>query len=78
LSGVLLSVNHSGDSDSTAAITGNILGWINGATAIPHVLISRLELSDLILEMASDLFDEFETSDDEEAINKWFRKYPPF
>ena len=28
--GILLAVNHSGDSDSTGAITGNILGCLMG------------------------------------------------
>ena len=34
-SGVLLAVNHSGDSDSTGAITGNLLGAALGVEAIP-------------------------------------------
>ena len=33
--GVLLAVNHSGDSDSTGAITGNLLGLMLGIDAIP-------------------------------------------
>ncbi|MBK8809431.1 MAG: ADP-ribosylglycohydrolase family protein [Acidobacteria bacterium] len=32
---LLLAVNHSGDSDSTGAITGNILGALHGIGAIP-------------------------------------------
>ena len=33
--GLLLAVNHSGDSDSTGAICGNLLGTLHGETALP-------------------------------------------
>jgi ADP-ribosylglycohydrolase len=42
--GVLLAVNHSGDNDSTGAITGNILGLLMGKSAIPPEWIEPLEL----------------------------------
>ena len=49
-------VNHDGDSDSTGAIAGNILGaWI-GYEAIPAQWKQGLELSGLVLEVADDLF----------------------
>jgi ADP-ribosyl-[dinitrogen reductase] hydrolase len=57
--GVLLSVNHSGDSDSTGAITGNILGAFYGFDVIPEPWLSDLELKELIEEVAGDLFDQF-------------------
>lgn len=57
--GVLLSVNHSGDSDSTGSITGNILGALYGFDIIPENWLSELELKELIEETASDLFDQF-------------------
>nr|WP_320192359.1 ADP-ribosylglycohydrolase family protein [uncultured Desulfobacter sp.] len=56
--GVLLAVNHSGDSDSTGSITGNILGALHGIGAIPENWILNLELKDLIEETAVDLFDQ--------------------
>ena len=56
---LLLSVNHSGDSDSTGTITGNILGALHGRSAIPPHWIDDLELSNLIEETAMDLYDEF-------------------
>jgi ADP-ribosylglycohydrolase len=46
--GVLLSVNHSGDSDSTGAITGNLLGALLGREAIPQVWIDAIEMHDEI------------------------------
>jgi len=58
--GVLLSVNHSGDSDSTGSITGNILGAMNGIDVIPENWLSELELKEVIEEIAGDLFEQFE------------------
>ena len=53
--GVIAAVNHDGDSDSTGAITGNILGAYLGYKAIEDKWKHNLELSDLILEVADDL-----------------------
>ena len=57
--GVLLSVNHSGDCDSTGSITGNILGALYGIDIIPEKWLTELELKELIDETAGDLFDQF-------------------
>ena len=54
--GVLMAVNHGGDSDSTGAITGNILGLVHGEEAIPKRWLEPLELRELIEEMAQRLF----------------------
>lgn len=51
---VILAVNHSGDSDSTGAITGNILGTLHGARAIPGRWLAALELKKLIEALAED------------------------
>ncbi len=53
--GVRLAVNHSGDSDSTGAITGNILGAMLGKGAVPKELLSKLELRDVIEGMGKTL-----------------------
>ena len=53
---VIAAVNHGGDSDSTGAITGNILGAAVGYDAIPDIFKTDLELHDVILHMADDLF----------------------
>jgi ADP-ribosylglycohydrolase len=55
--GICLSVNHSGDSDSTGSICGNILGALLGADAIPPNYLAKLELADAISEIATDLFE---------------------
>ena len=53
--GIVLAVNHGGDSDSTGAMTGNLLGALLGKSAIPEKYLSKLELVDLIAEIAGDL-----------------------
>lgn len=54
-SGVVLAVNHDGDSDSTGAITGHLLGAIRGAESIPDRWLAPLELREVIEAMADDL-----------------------
>ena len=53
---MIASVNHIGDSDSTGAVTGNILGAAIGYDAIPQFYKEDLEMHDLILHMADDLY----------------------
>ena len=53
---MIVSVNHRGDSDSTGAVTGNILGALLGYAAIDEKWKTELELADVILEMADDLY----------------------
>ncbi|MBO4687341.1 MAG: ADP-ribosylglycohydrolase family protein [Clostridiales bacterium] len=54
-SAIIAAVNHSGDSDSTGAITGNIVGAMVGYSAIEEKWKADLELRDVLLEMADDL-----------------------
>jgi ADP-ribosylglycohydrolase len=53
--GVLLAVNHSGDSDSTGSMAGNLLGALFGVDGIPKRWLDKLELRDVIERMADDL-----------------------
>ena len=55
--GVKLAVNHDGDSDSTGAIAGNLLGALYGDSAIPAKWLQPLELRSVITEVAHDLHD---------------------
>jgi ADP-ribosylglycohydrolase len=55
--GVRLAVNHGGDSDSTGAIAGNLLGTMYGVTAIPERWLAQLELRPEIEKLALDLLD---------------------
>ncbi|EIE99892.1 ADP-ribosylglycohydrolase family protein [Saccharomonospora glauca] len=50
--GVRVAVNHSGDSDSTGSLTGNLLGARYGAEAIPPEWLGPLECRDLIEKLA--------------------------
>lgn len=53
---VIAAVNHKGDSDSTGAVTGNILGAAVGYDALPQHFKDKLELHDVILNIADDLW----------------------
>jgi ADP-ribosylglycohydrolase len=59
LEALLLAVNHGGDSDSTGAICGNIVGAERGVAALPVNLLAGLEARDLIERVADDLYDAF-------------------
>jgi hypothetical protein len=73
--GVRLAVNHGGDSDSTGAIAGNLLGAASGPDAIPGEWLAALELRDEIEGLARDLvaLTEVRGPWPEEAR----RRYPP-
>ena len=53
---LIAAVNHKGDSDSTGAIAGNILGAAIGYDAIPQHFKDSLELHDVILHISDDLW----------------------
>lgn len=59
--GIIAAVNHDGDSDSTGAVAGNILGAALGMDAIPNKFIDNLELKDVILDIAGDLWQGCQT-----------------
>ena len=69
--GVRLAVNHGGDSDSTGAITGNLLGALLGKDAIPSRWLDPLELRQEIETIADDLRVQYRDDDE------WTRRYPP-
>ena len=75
--GVLAAINHSGDSDSTGAVTGNILGAKLGKQAIPAEWVENLKQADLVEEIASDLF--VRVNDDSfEEDSEWAKRYPGY
>ena len=59
---LICAVNHGGDSDSTAAVAGNIIGAILGYNAIPERYKTNLELHDLIVSVADDITTMMPTS----------------
>lgn len=60
---IVASVNHDGDSDSTGAVTGNILGTALGYTSIPDHYLEKLELRDIIEEISEDLYNDCQMSE---------------
>ena len=74
---LIASVNHNGDSDSTGAVTGNILGARLGLTGIPQKYTKELELRNIILEIADDLWNDCQMSeyDYEHKDPIWIQKY---
>ena len=52
---VVAAVNHSGDSDSTGAVAGNIIGAYLGAASIPRKYLDKLELIETIVELSMKL-----------------------
>lgn len=52
---IVCAVNHDGDSDSTGAVAGNIIGAVLGYSAIPQKYITTLELHDVLVSVADDL-----------------------
>lgn len=73
--GVIAAVNHDGDSDSTGAVTGNILGAALGFDAIPRKYVEELELSDVILEVAEDLHHDCQIDEYGSRDDLWESKY---
>lgn len=70
---VTWAANHGGDSDSTAAIAGNIAGAIHGVEGIPGRWLEPLELREVITEVADDLFSCPEWPIDDQG---WDESYP--
>ena len=76
---IVSSVNHSGDSDSTGAVCGNIMGCLLGRHAIPEHYTRDLELLDVIEEMSEDIYTgciiseyDFERTPEKD---RWTKKY---
>lgn len=67
---IITAVNHNGDSDSTGAITGNIVGAYLGITKIPQNWVREVELTEELTELADDLVKIYEDSEE------WRKKYP--
>lgn len=76
---LVAAVNHDGDSDSTGAVAGNIIGAIVGYDAIPAKFKEHLELHDVILAIADDLhqgciISEYGEMDTPEKL-QWYDRY---
>ena len=65
-----LAINQSGNSNSAAAITGNILGTYLGISKIDEQLIQALDLQKELSKLAEDLYIRFESNEE------WIIRYP--
>ena len=73
---IITAVNHKGDSDSTGAVAGNILGAKLGYSAIGEQWTKDLELHDVILEVTDDLSTGCQMSEYGSYNDPiWLRKY---
>ena len=76
---LLAAVNHSGDSDSTGSITGNLLGAALGQQAIPEGWPGALDGAEVVTRVAVDLATELTTppwDSDESVPAYWWDRYP--
>lgn len=71
---IVCAVNHDGDSDSTGAIAGNIIGAILGYSKIPLNYLTTLELKDVLVAVADDLCG----CSSEEQMTERYKKHKPF
>ena len=74
---IKLAINHSGDSDSTGSITGNIVGLICGEDAIPKRWRDNLCYYEKIKQIALDLHTEV-MKDGQSSHDIWAFKYPHY
>jgi ADP-ribosyl-[dinitrogen reductase] hydrolase len=76
---LLAAVNHSGDSDSTGSITGNLLGAVHGPQAVPEGWFGALDGADVVTRVAMDLGTELTDPpwhDDHSVPADWWDRYP--
>jgi ADP-ribosylglycohydrolase len=74
---VVAAVNHSGDSDSTGAIAGNIIGAILGYAAIPNHYTIPLEVAPVLLAVADDLMADMTDAEQRARIYQRYNKHLP-
>ena len=55
---MICAVNHGGDSDSTGAVAGNLIGAICGYEGIPDYFKDNIQLKDLLISTADRLSDK--------------------
>jgi ADP-ribosylglycohydrolase len=73
---VIKAINHSGDCDSTGAITGNIVGMMLREKGIPKRWKRNLRYKHIIEQIGHDLWLQFDG--EMEATRDWAEKYPPY
>lgn len=74
---LVCAVNHDGDSDSTGAIAGNIIGAILGYSAIPTYFLQPLEIEPVIVSLADDLSSSLQFPDVDPRIKDGYIGHLP-
>lgn len=74
--GIITAVNHDGDSGSTGLVAGQLLGLIHGAQTIPARWLDRLELRDVIAQVALDLIEIPERNGFDKGDEGDMERYP--
>ncbi|MEU3756603.1 ADP-ribosylglycohydrolase family protein [Streptomyces olivoreticuli] len=78
--GLLLAVNHGGDSDSTGSLCGNLLGALHGETALPAGWVAELEGRATVLQLADDFAMELTQGaslhSPAVSASAWLTRYP--
>ena len=73
---IVCAVNHDGDSDSTGAIAGNIIGAYLGIDNIDAYYKENVELKDIILELSNDMWTARNlTLESLKLSEAWIKKY---
>lgn len=74
--GIVAAVNHSYDSTATGTVTGALMGTMLGTEGIPEFYLEPLELRQVMLTLADDLFQGCPVSRDRRLFdNLWNSKY---
>ncbi|MDE7153137.1 MAG: ADP-ribosylglycohydrolase family protein [Muribaculaceae bacterium] len=74
---IVCAVNHSGDSDSTGAIAGNLIGSILGYSAIPSYYLKDLEIEPILVSAADDLCADVKKSEVTRRIGERYVDHLP-
>jgi ADP-ribosyl-[dinitrogen reductase] hydrolase len=75
---LLLAASHSGDSDSTAAIAGNLLGATWGLAAFPQQWLGAIDVRRIVTELVTDAYAEWTAARAVEPIEAgWVSRHPP-
>ncbi|TLF70148.1 hypothetical protein FEK33_07935 [Nocardia asteroides NBRC 15531] len=78
--GLLLAVNHSGDSDATGAIAGSLLGARYGRPALPRRWSDTIDARRVLDRLATDYCTEFGLTpprdDHGQPTDDWYARYP--
>lgn len=72
---LLLSVNHGGDSDSTASMCGNLVGALHGVGELRPDWVERVQFREVIDQMIDDWATE--TGPNPPVSQEWLTRYPP-